>query len=316
VRTNASQSEPWPGLSELDPAAFGADLDALMRVYQAAMGVAAIQLPGRRAIMEAHAANPGFRGLAVTAPPGAVTSSPGTVTSALGTAAAPPGAVTSSPGAVTSSPGTVTSSPGAVTSSPGAVTSSPGTVTSSPGTATAPPGAATVAPRPFHWRSPGQSAGSSPGPSPGLSSAPSSAPSSGPSSGRSAGPSPGDVIAFAYGFHGGSGQWWHDIVRSALISRSGYRAAREWLDDSFEVAEVHVHPDYQRRGIGRRMLYRLTGGRAERTAVLSTMDTNSPARRLYRSLGFTDLMTDYRFSGAPVPYAVMGAALPLLTARS
>jgi ribosomal protein S18 acetylase RimI-like enzyme len=301
VRTNASQSEPWPGLRELDPATFGADLDALMRVYQAAMGVAAIQLPGRRAIMEAHAANPGFRGLAVTAPPGAVTSSPGTVTSPLGTATAPPGAVTSSPGAVTSSPGTVTSSPGTVTSSPG-------TVTSSPGTATAPPGAATVAPRPFHWRSPRPSAGSSPGPS--------SAPSSGPSSGPSAGPSPGDVIAFAYGFHGGSGQWWHDLVRSALISRSGYRAAREWLDDSFEVAEVHVHPDYQRRGIGRRMLYRLTGGRAERTAVLSTMDANSPARRLYRSLGFTDLLTDYRFSGAPVPYAVMGAALPLLTARS
>jgi ribosomal protein S18 acetylase RimI-like enzyme len=124
------------------------------------------------------------------------------------------------------------------------------------------------------------------------------------------------VIAFAYGFHGGSGQWWHDLVRSALISRSGHGAATEWLDDSFEVAEVHVHPEYQRRGIGRRLLYRLTGGRAERTAVLSTMDTNSPARRLYRSLGFTDLLTGYRFSGAPVPYAVMGAALPLLATRS
>ena len=215
MRTNAGRSEPWPGLRELDPAAFGADLDGLMRVYQAAMGVAAIQLPGRRAIMEAHAANPGFRGLAVTAPPGVVT---------------------------------------ARRTDPGA----------------------------------------SPGP----------------------GGRPRDVIAFAYGFHGGSGQWWHDLVRSALISRSGHGAAIEWLDDSFEVAEVHVHPEYQRRGIGRRLLYRLTGGRAERTAVLSTMDTNSPARRLYRSLGFTDLLTGYRFSGAPVPYAVMGAALPLLTTRS
>jgi ribosomal protein S18 acetylase RimI-like enzyme len=214
VRTNAGRSEPWPGLRELDPAAFGADLDALMRVYQAAMGVAAIQLPGRRAIMEAHAANPGFRGFAVTAPPGAATAAPGP----------------------------------------------------------------------------------SPEPSPG--------------------PGPGTVIAFGYGFHGGSGQWWHDLVRSALISRSGHGAAVEWLDDSFEVAEVHVHPEYQRRGIGRRLLYRLTVGRAERTAVLSTMDTNSPARRLYRSLGFTDLLTGYRFSGAPVPYTVMGAVLPLLTTRS
>jgi GNAT superfamily N-acetyltransferase len=254
VRTNASQSEPWPGLRELDPAAFGADLDALMRVYQAAMGVAAVQLPGRRAIMEAHAANPGFRGLAVTALPDAVT--------------APSGPATAPPGIVTAPPHTVT----------------------------APPGPATAALGPSLGRSP--------------------APSSGLSPGRSPGPSLGDVIAFAYGFHGGSGQWWHDLVRSALISRSGCDAAIEWLDDSFEVAEVHVHPEYQRRGIGRRMLYRLTGGRAERTAVLSTMDTNSPARRLYRSLGFTDLLTDYRFSGAPVPYAVMGAALPLLATRS
>jgi ribosomal protein S18 acetylase RimI-like enzyme len=222
MRTNADRSEPWPGLRELDPAAFGADLDGLMRVYQAAMGVAAVQLPGRRAIMEAHAANPGFRGLAVMV--------------------------------------------------------------------MAPPGAVTAAPGPLPWSSPG------PEPSPGSA--------------------PGDVIAFAYGFHGGSGQWWHDLVRSALISRSGHGAAIEWLGDSFEVAEVHVHPEYQRRGIGRRLLYRLTGGRAERTAVLSTMDTNSPARRLYRSLGFTDLLTGYRFSGAPVPYAVMGAALPLLTTRS
>jgi GNAT superfamily N-acetyltransferase len=237
VRTNAGRSEPWPGLRELDPAAFGADLDALMRVYQAAMGVAAIQLPGRRAIMEAHAANPGFRGLAVTAPPGAVT--------------APPGAVTAPPGAVTDAPG---------------------------------PAGPPLRP--------------------------------GPSAGAAPGQAPGDVIAFAYGFHGGSGQWWHDLVRSALISSSGHGAATEWLDDSFEVAEVHVHPQYQRRGIGRRMLYRLTGGRAERTAVLSTMDANSPARRLYRSLGFTDLLTGYRFSGAPVPYAVMGAALPLLAIRS
>ena len=197
MRTDASRGELWPGLRELDPAAFAAGLDALMGVYQAAMGVAAVQLPGRRAIMEAHTANPEFRALVVTAPPGT-----------------------------------------------------------------------------------------------------------------------GTVIAFAYGFHGGRGQWWHDLVRSALTARSGPGAATEWLDDSFEVAEVHVHPQFQRRGIGRRLLFRLTGGRTERTAVLSTMDTDSPARRLYRSLGFTDLLTGYRFSGAPVPYAVMGAALPLLAARS
>src|SRR5262249_43830928 len=155
---------------ELDPAAFDTDLDALMRVYQAAMGVAAIQLPGRRAIMEAHAANPGFRGLAVTVPPGAVT--------------VPPDAITAPAGTVTD---------------PLAEFTAPTNAATVPTDATAPPGAATAA------------AGRSPG----------------PSAGRSPEPSPGSVIAFAYGFHGGGGQWWHDLVRSALISRSGYDAAIE-----------------------------------------------------------------------------------------
>ncbi len=119
------------------------------------------------------------------------------------------------------------------------------------------------------------------------------------------------IVGFAYGFHGADGQWWHDLVRAALTTRGGSGRAQEWLSDSFEVAEVHVHPDYQGRGIGRAMVPRLAHPRLERTAVLSTQDSESRARRLYRSLGFTDLLTGYRFHGADPPYAVMGAVLPL-----
>jgi ribosomal protein S18 acetylase RimI-like enzyme len=122
--------------------------------------------------------------------------------------------------------------------------------------------------------------------------------------------SDGRIVAFAYGFHGADGQWWHDTVRAALTRAAG-AAAIAWLADSLEVAEVHVHPDYQKRGIGRYMLLALADGRAERTAVLSTQDANSPARRLYADVGFTDLLTGYTFPGADVPYAVMGAVLPL-----
>jgi GNAT superfamily N-acetyltransferase len=204
MRTNAGRCEPWPGLRELDRAAFGENLVALMDVYKAAMGVSAVQLPGRRSIMERHAANPAFRAIAVTAPPGADAGEP--------------------------------------------------------------------------------ESGAAP------------------------------IIAFCYGFRGDRGQWWHDLVRSAVTVASGPAAAARWLDDSFEIAEVHVRPEHQRRGIGRCMLFEITGSRAERTAVLSTMDANTPARRLYRSLGFADLVTGYRFAGAPIPYAVMGAELPLLSA--
>ena len=83
------------------------------------------------------------------------------------------------------------------------------------------------------------------------------------------------VIGFAYGFHGANGQWWHDLVRSALTAAGGRELAQAWLDDSFEVAEVHVHPAYQGRGVGRAMVPALIHPRLERTALLSTQDADS-----------------------------------------
>jgi GNAT superfamily N-acetyltransferase len=125
----------------------------------------------------------------------------------------------------------------------------------------------------------------------------------------------GRLIAFCYGFRGAPGQWWHDVVQAGLIARLGASTASAWLSDSFEVAEVHVLPAYQSRGIGRAMLERLVEGCPHRTALLSTQDTVSPARHLYASLGFTDLLTGFCFPGGGPPYAVMGALLPLLASE-
>lgn len=121
----------------------------------------------------------------------------------------------------------------------------------------------------------------------------------------------GPLVAFAYGFHGQPGQWWHDVVMSGITATSGYPHAAAWLTDVMEIAEVHVHPDYQHQGNGRGMLLALTAGRPERTAVLSTRDADTTARRLYRGVGFGDLLTGYSFPGGGPPYAVMGAVLPL-----
>ena len=122
------------------------------------------------------------------------------------------------------------------------------------------------------------------------------------------------AVGFGYGFHGAAGQWWHDTVSRALTERRGETAAAAWVDDSFEVAELHVAPDHQGHGVGAGVLLRLTSGRPERTALLSTRDADTPARRLYRGTGFTDLLTAFRFfPGGEPPYAVMGAELPLRT---
>ena len=127
-----------------------------------------------------------------------------------------------------------------------------------------------------------------------------------------AGPAAGaPILAFAYGFTGAGGQWWHDVVTTALTAASGAATAASWMTSSLEIAEVHVRPEHQHQGTGRRLMHALAADRPERTAVLSTQDSNTPARALYRSLGFTDLLRGFRFPGGGPPYAVMGAVLPL-----
>ena len=76
----------------------------------------------------------------------------------------------------------------------------------------------------------------------------------------------GEPVAFTYGFHGEAGQWWHDMVSYALAATSGAAEVGPWLSDSFEMAELHVTPAYQHRGLGRSLLYRLTVNLAERAA--------------------------------------------------
>ncbi|NUW31321.1 GNAT family N-acetyltransferase [Nonomuraea sp. SMC257] len=147
---------------------------------------------------------------------------------------------------------------------------------------------------------------------------PDTAPGTGPYTvpGTAPGTGPGrrgaaKVVGFAYGFHGAPGQWWHDVVYRALEDRSGPRVADAWLGDAFELAEIHVHPDHQGKGIGRAMITTLCAGRAERSAVLSTHDRPTAARHLYRSMGFTDLLSRFVFPGGHEEYAIAGRPLPL-----
>jgi ribosomal protein S18 acetylase RimI-like enzyme len=135
-----------------------------------------------------------------------------------------------------------------------------------------------------------------------------------PAGAGAAEPDPGllpRVVGFAYGFHGAPGQWWHDVVHRALEERAGCEAAHAWLGDAFELAEVHVHPDYQGKGIGRAMITTLCAGRRERSAVLSTHDRPTAARHLYASMGFTDLLARFVFPGGYEEYAIAGRPLPL-----
>jgi len=115
----------------------------------------------------------------------------------------------------------------------------------------------------------------------------------------------GGVVGFAYGYHGRRGEWWHDIVVNAL----GRDAAAQWMRDAFELAELHVRPDRQGEGLGRRILERLLAEVDAASVVLSTHDRESTARRLYRSFGFVDVLRGFVFPGSSEVYAVMAREL-------
>ena len=114
------------------------------------------------------------------------------------------------------------------------------------------------------------------------------------------------LTGFGYGYTSAPGQWWHDQVRAALSEVDTVR----WLADCFELCELHVSPDWQGRGIGRELLTLLVDGVVERNVLLSTPEGDTRAWRLYRSLGFVDILRHHYFPGDGRPFAVLGATLP------
>ncbi|MGQ0632939.1 MAG: GNAT family N-acetyltransferase [Sporichthyaceae bacterium] len=117
----------------------------------------------------------------------------------------------------------------------------------------------------------------------------------------------GALVGFSYGALCRPGQWWYDQIRPAL-AMTGHR---RWLADPYAVTELHVLPSHHGHGLGLRLLHALLADVGTGSALLSTYDAESRARRLYRGLGFVDLLTGFRFGGQLQPYAVMAAPLPL-----
>lgn len=116
----------------------------------------------------------------------------------------------------------------------------------------------------------------------------------------------GARTGFAYGYTGGVGQWWH-----AEVARGLGPAAPGVMGHYFELTELHVEPGRQGAGLGTSLLTELLIGRPEARILLSTPEGPSRAWRLYRRLGFEDVLRHYLFTGDPRPFAVLGRSLPL-----
>lgn len=120
-----------------------------------------------------------------------------------------------------------------------------------------------------------------------------------------------ELTAIGYGYLGGPGQWWHEQVRRGMLARFPSEHVAAWMNDYFELTELHVRPDCQGGGLGEVVLRRLLRGAPGQAVLLSTPEGPTRAWKLYRRLGFGDLLRDYRFTGDPRPFAVLGRRLPL-----
>ncbi|MBW0017366.1 MAG: GNAT family N-acetyltransferase [Mycobacterium sp.] len=123
------------------------------------------------------------------------------------------------------------------------------------------------------------------------------------------------LLGVAYGYPGAPGQWWQQQVVLGL-QRGGLAPTEisRLMNSYFELTELHIAPSAQGRGLGEALARRLLCDRVEQNVLLSTPETTGEpnrAWRLYRRLGFTDIIRGYHFAGDPRAFAVLGRALPL-----
>lgn len=123
------------------------------------------------------------------------------------------------------------------------------------------------------------------------------------------------LLGVAYGYCGAPDQWWQQqVVRGLQRVGVPREEISRLMRDYFELTELHIHPGAQGRGLGEALARRLLSGRAEANVLLSTPevgDEGNRAWRLYRRLGFADVIRGYHFAGDPRAFAILGRRLPL-----
>ena len=123
------------------------------------------------------------------------------------------------------------------------------------------------------------------------------------------------MIGVAYGYCGAPDQWWQQQVVAGM-RRAGLGQAEigALMGSYFELTELHIHPRAQGQGLGEALTRRLLSDRDEAHVLLSTPEIRGEgnrAWRLYRRLGFTDVIRGHRFAGDPRAFAILGRTLPL-----
>jgi ribosomal protein S18 acetylase RimI-like enzyme len=123
------------------------------------------------------------------------------------------------------------------------------------------------------------------------------------------------LLGVAYGYRGAPDQWWQQqVVRGLRHFGLPHVEIGRLMSDYFELTELHIHPSAQGNGLGEALARRLLADRPEANVLLSTPEIDhlpNRAWRLYRRMGFTDVIRGYHFAGDPRAFAILGRTLPL-----
>lgn len=115
-----------------------------------------------------------------------------------------------------------------------------------------------------------------------------------------------------FSFRGTADTWWYQqVYRGLILSGHSRDEAHSKLSDYSELSEVHVSPHLQGHGIGKALMTAHLRELNTSTVMLSTPEVdgeNNGAWRLYRKLGFTDVLRDFRFPSDDRPFAILERA--------
>lgn len=117
-------------------------------------------------------------------------------------------------------------------------------------------------------------------------------------------PSYGNIVGVTFGYTGDKQQWWHRQV--AAMTNKEHKVI---LNNYFSLAELHVLTNWQKKGLGKKLLDLALSHRTEPYALLSTPEVsaeNNGAWKLYRKSGFIDIKRNFKFSGDARPFAILG----------
>ena len=118
--------------------------------------------------------------------------------------------------------------------------------------------------------------------------------------------------AVCFSFTGTPHTWWYQqVFRGLRDNGHSPTEARNLLTGYAELSEIHVSPHLQGRGIGHALLRQHLSSITLPKAMLSTPEVpeeNNGAWKLYRKLGFTDVLRNFTFPADDRPFAILQRA--------